>query len=1374
MIKCLKTLFFLLFIAGLTPAQAEVSPAGKIRVTTVVDGIEREYFIHVPATYDGSKSVPLVFMLHGTSGDGETFYENHGWRELADQEGFIAVFPSSGKYKIIDDGVNKNITKWNTTPDTDFTFQPGEVGYDDIKFLRKIVDEMFDNYNLDRKRVYLNGFSNGGQMASKCAVEMSDILAAVAANSGSFFIDTTYVPKRKLPVLFQVGNKDYGPGNEGPEGSLSLLDTLLTTPDIPWMNGKHYRVAHSFIRNFDLRSDFVIEGDTNTAVVATYQPNNPGPGTGYEFKFIFVKHLAHIYPNGENHFFDAPQTHWNWMKQYVLEDTVKTLGQKKRVTTTVDNIEREYFVHVPTSYNGDKAVPLVFMLHGTSGDGETFYNAYGWTELADEEGFLAVFPSSGRYKIVDEEGNKTTTKWNTPPDAEWTFQPGVTGYNDIKFLRQVVDEMKGNYNIDKKRIYLNGFSNGGQMASKCAVEMSDILAAVASNAGSFSIDTTYVPKRKLPTLYQVGNKDYGPGNEGPEGSLSLLDTLLTTPDVEWMRGKHYRISHAFQRNFDLQSDFVIEGDTNAAVVATYQPNHPGPGTGYEFKFIFVKGLDHTYPNGKNHFFDAPRTHWNWMKQYTLEDSTETDGQKIRVITSVQDTNREYFLHIPSNYSSSQKSAMVIFLHGSGQNGNLYYNISGWNDIADTANIVMAYPSALEYCVTEDGVTSMRSKFSAFPQDGAEFCPGQVIKNDVLFISKVIEEVSAKYSIDANRIYIVGFSNGGEMAARCALDLGDKIAACVSCGGGGALPMDTVLVPIRILPMMNMFGNRDAKIIKGLNINGDFVPMGFDKLYSAYPFLYAKQVVPYIDAFDLDATNYSIIGDTNSIVAAIFNGKTNDPENVFYNVEVKNLEHEYPNGINHPILGAYYHWKWLNQYSLNGQGPAQQHSLVTNSGHGGGTFPVGDTVHIWSAQQDGKVFTHWSGDTQYLESSREYHTRVIMPGKNVTVTANYATLQPNMKLNQVKIMGAQKEKTIYVYLPDKSQMKGLLWVFHGTNGNAANMAFNIETKQFIDQMMTRNYGIIAITSEESQDDFDYDNNGSLQWSYSLDSNAIDFANIRAINDSLLERNLIHASTPRFAYGYSAGAAFAEFAVNVLNWRAAIGHTVGGNPTFSEKAIKPIYLSVNVNDNHPGVGQAGNAIAEQNINNYKDRGVCAVFHKFPASPLYPERFDRSSYIGEELSKAIFQELKKNNDLDENNFLKLTTDALKAKITAAPAKYPVIVSMTPAQLNDLEDQIAVTHAEHKVKADINGSLIEWLESLCGTVQTTEVEPTKGAKIRVYPNPSQNGVWITEKAAWKLYHAEGSVVKTGSGDYIDLSYLPSGIYILKTGHGSEKIVKL
>lgn len=1070
-----RILLFLLLFTSFCRLSAAMPPSGKIRVTTEVDGVTREYFIHVPASYDGSQKVPLVFMLHGTSGDGETFYNAYGWTELADEEGFIAVFPSSGRYKISDDGENKTTTKWNTQPDADWTFQPGEMGYDDIKFLRKVVAEMLENYNIDPKRVYLNGFSNGGQMASKCAVEMSDLLAAVAANAGSFFIDTTYFPKRKLPTLFQVGNKDYGPGNEGPEGSLALLDTLLKTPDVPWMNGKHYRISQAFIRNFNLQSDFVIEGDTNTAVVATFQPNNPGPGTGYEFKFVFVKGLAHAYPNGNNHFFDAPRIHWDWMKQYVLEDTVKSSGQKIRVTTDVDNIEREYFVHLPASYDGSQKVPLVFMLHGTSGDGEKFYDSYGWTELADKEGFIAVFPSSGRLKITEDGVNTTTTKWNILPDANWTLQPGEKAQDDIKFLRKVISEMQSNYNIDSKRVYLNGFSNGGAMAAKCAIEMSDVLAAVAQNASSFQIDTTYIPKRKLPVLFQVGNKDYGPGNEGPEVSLALFDSLISTPGITYLNGKHYRIAQSHIRNFDLQETFTLEGDTSTAMIATYLPNNPGPGTGYEFKYIFVKRLPHIYPNGVIHFFDAPRVHWDWMKKYQLE-------------------------------------------------------------TADSS---------------------------------AEF------------------------------------------------------------------------------------------------------------------------------------------------------------------------------------------------------------TLKTVNGHGGGNFKKGDTLHIWSSQQDGKVFTHWTGDIQYLESPREYHTRVFMPNQHVTVTANYATLQPDMKLNQVKIMGAQKEKTVYLYLPDKNQMKGMIWFLHGTNGNASSMAFNVETKQFIDLMMTLNYGIIAISSEESQDNTDYDGNGAIQWSYSLDSNAIDYANIRAIRDSLFAGNRLSPSTPHYAYGYSAGGAFAEFVVNVLNWRAAIGHTVSGSTLLSQNADKPFYLSVNVNDNHPGVGPAGNAEAELNIKNYTDRGVCAVFHKFEASPLYPERLDRSSFIGEELSKAVFQELKKNNDLDENNYLRLSSEALKAKILSTPAKYPVIVSMNAAQLNDLEDQIAVVHAEHKVKADINGSLIEWLDSLCGTVETNEVE-THSENIHIFPNPAQNGVWMNHKTSWVLYNVQGGIVKTGFGDFIDLSSTSSGLYILQTKMGSEKIVKL
>lgn len=288
---------------------------------------------------------------------------------------------------------------------------------------------------------------------------------------------------------------------------------------------------------------------------------------------------------------------------------------KNRYTMVVDSVEREYWVHVPSGYDSAVQTPLVFMLHGTGGNGEKFYDNSGWKELGEEENFISVFPSSMRYKIIVlGEGAKTTTKWNTVPDCDWIFQPGETGKDDVKFLRNVITEMKGKFNIDTSRIYLNGFSNGGNMAAKCSILMSDVLAAVVQNASSFLLDTVYTPLRKLPVMYQVGNEDYGPGNTGPTVPLMYFDSLISTPNVPLLNGKHYRIARRHIVNFGLDSNYVLIGDTSSMMAAAYH-SLSGGDTLNVFRYVFVKGLAHKYPNGENHWFDAPRAHWAWLRQY---------------------------------------------------------------------------------------------------------------------------------------------------------------------------------------------------------------------------------------------------------------------------------------------------------------------------------------------------------------------------------------------------------------------------------------------------------------------------------------------------------------------------------------------------------------------------------------------------------------------------------------------------------------------------------------------------------------------------------------------------------------------------------------
>src|SRR4029077_3660939 len=78
---------------------------------------------------------------------------------------------------------------------------------DDIGFLGKVLDDLATVVNVDRKRIYCAGLSNGGMMAYRVAAEMSDRIAAVASVAGTMVCDECK-PKRPVPILHFHGTKD--------------------------------------------------------------------------------------------------------------------------------------------------------------------------------------------------------------------------------------------------------------------------------------------------------------------------------------------------------------------------------------------------------------------------------------------------------------------------------------------------------------------------------------------------------------------------------------------------------------------------------------------------------------------------------------------------------------------------------------------------------------------------------------------------------------------------------------------------------------------------------------------------------------------------------------------------------------------------------------------------------------------------------------------------------------------------------------------------------------------------------------------------------------------------------------------------------------
>jgi polyhydroxybutyrate depolymerase len=184
-----------LHVAAVLAIAAQTLGPGDHFRSIDVDSAARTYWVHVPPKYDPQKPTPVVFFLHGLGMNGRMMH-SFGVVRKADQAGFIAVCP---------DGTNFAgfVTVWNCGGlQIDESVKPNDIG-----FFTKLLDELPKTLNVDAKRIYVAGLSNGGMMAHRLGVELSDRIAAIATVAGTLAIDTCE-PKRPVPVLLFHGTDD--------------------------------------------------------------------------------------------------------------------------------------------------------------------------------------------------------------------------------------------------------------------------------------------------------------------------------------------------------------------------------------------------------------------------------------------------------------------------------------------------------------------------------------------------------------------------------------------------------------------------------------------------------------------------------------------------------------------------------------------------------------------------------------------------------------------------------------------------------------------------------------------------------------------------------------------------------------------------------------------------------------------------------------------------------------------------------------------------------------------------------------------------------------------------------------------------------------
>jgi polyhydroxybutyrate depolymerase len=170
----------------------------------------------------------------------------------------------------------------------------------------------------------------------------------------------------------------------------------------------------------------------------------------------------------------------------------------KEITRSFDfaGQTRGYHAHLPTGYDPEKPTPLVVVLHGAGTDGKIMEGFCGMSAQADKSGFIACYPNGTGFAPF-----LTWNAGNFPVAA-----PGAKKPDDIGYLRKVLDDIATVANIDTKRVYVVGMSNGGMMAYRAAAEMSDRFAAMASVTGTIVTDS-WTPKHPMPVLEIHGTKD---------------------------------------------------------------------------------------------------------------------------------------------------------------------------------------------------------------------------------------------------------------------------------------------------------------------------------------------------------------------------------------------------------------------------------------------------------------------------------------------------------------------------------------------------------------------------------------------------------------------------------------------------------------------------------------------------------------------------------------------------------------------------------------------------------------------------------------------------------------------------------------------------
>jgi polyhydroxybutyrate depolymerase len=178
--------------------------------------------------------------------------------------------------------------------------------------------------------------------------------------------------------------------------------------------------------------------------------------------------------------------------------------QHSRLTIETPDGNRECVVCVPATCDRSRPNALVIMLHGFGGTALSVAKETQWSEKAEQQSFVVVYPEATRPDPSSPQSfRRNPQAWN---DGSGRFHAAAKKIDDVAFIDAMIDQLSEICVIDSERILITGFSNGASMTFRLGAELSHRPAAIAPVAGTCWIEKPE-PSKALSLCYITGTAD---------------------------------------------------------------------------------------------------------------------------------------------------------------------------------------------------------------------------------------------------------------------------------------------------------------------------------------------------------------------------------------------------------------------------------------------------------------------------------------------------------------------------------------------------------------------------------------------------------------------------------------------------------------------------------------------------------------------------------------------------------------------------------------------------------------------------------------------------------------------------------------------------